>query len=208
MAWTFELLAWFALMDRRYQDTVDYARAGLELAPSSSAGVQLAIQEARAWSRLGNQREAEQAMRHAGTALTRLPVPAHPEHHFVFDAAKLSFYAAMCYTWLGQVDRAEEHAQEVVARSLEVPGIVRWPTRLAIARLDLGLIAAQRGQADEAGQLGIVALGSGRVVASTLEWFAELDAVLLRDYGDAADAQDFHDRYVTARRALQQRAAS
>jgi hypothetical protein len=46
------------------------------------------------------------------------------------------------------------------------------------------------------------------VVASTLEWFAELDAVLLRDYADAADAQDFHDRYVTARRALHQRAAS
>jgi transcriptional regulator with XRE-family HTH domain len=94
MAWTFELLAWFALVDRRYQDTVDCTRAGLQLAPSSSAGVQLAIQEARAWSRLGNQREAEQAMRHAGTALTRLPVPAHPEHHFVFDASKLSFYAA------------------------------------------------------------------------------------------------------------------
>lgn len=147
-------------------------------------------------------------MRHAGTALTRLPVPAHPEHHFVFDAAKLSFYAAMCYTWLGEADPAEEHAQEVVARSLEVPGIVRWPTRLAIARLDLGLIAAQRGQADEAGQLGVAALDSGRVVASTLEWFAELDTVLLRDYADAADAQDFHDRYLTARRALRQGAAS
>ena len=208
IAWTFELLAWFALVDRRYQDTVDYARAGLELAPSSSAGVQLAVQEARAWSRLGDRREAEQAMRHAGTALARLPVPAHPEHHFVFDAAKLSFYAAMCYTWLGEADRAEEHAREVVARSLAVPGIVRWPTRLAIARLDLGLIAAQRGQADEAGQLGVAALSSGRVVASTLEWFAELDAVLLRDYADAADAQDFHDRYVMARQALRQRAAS
>jgi hypothetical protein len=147
-------------------------------------------------------------MRHAGTALTRLPVPSHPEHHFVFDGSKLSFYAAMCYTWLGEAERAEEHAQEVVARSLEVPGIIRWPTRLAIARLDLGLIAAQRGQADEAGQLGVAALRSGRVVASTLEWFAELDAVLLRDYPDATDAQDFHDRYLTARRTLRQEAAS
>ena len=207
-AWTFELLAWFALVDRRYQDTVEFARAGLELSPSSSAGVQLAIQEARAWSRLGNRREAEHAMRHAGTALTRLPVPTHPEHHFVFDASKLSFYATMCYTWLGEADRAEEHAQEVVAHSLEVPGIIRWPTRLAIARLDLGLIAARRGQADEAGQLGVAALDSGRVVASTLEWFTELDAVLLRDYPDAGDTRDFHDRYLTARRALRQGAAS
>jgi tetratricopeptide (TPR) repeat protein len=165
--------------------------------------------DTRAWSRLGNRREAEQAMRHAGTALTRLPVPSHPEHHFVFDASKLSFYAAMCYTWLGEADRAEEHAQEVIARSLEVPEIVRWPTRLAIARLDLGLIAAQRGQADEAGQLGVAALESGRVVASTLEWFAELDAVLLRDYPDAGDTRDFHNRYLTAlRAALRQGAAS
>ena len=31
---------------------------------------------------------------------------------------------------------------------------------------------------------------------------------LLRDYADAADAQDFHDRYLTTRRALHQRAAS
>jgi hypothetical protein len=46
------------------------------------------------------------------------------------------------------------------------------------------------------------------VVASTLEWFAELDTVLLRDYGDAADAQDFHDRLYDGSAALHQRAAS
>jgi hypothetical protein len=82
------------------------------------------------------------------------------------------------------------------------------PQQVRIGAVDYRLIAAQRGQADEAGQLGVAALSSGRVVASTLEWFAELDAVLLRDYADAADAQEFHDRYVTARRALRQRAAS
>jgi hypothetical protein len=70
------------------------------------------------------------------------------------------------------------------------------------------LIAAQCGQADQAGQLGVAALESGRVVASTLEWFAELDAALLRDYPDAADTRDFHDRYLTARRTLRQEAAS
>ena len=31
----------------------------------------------------------------------------NPEHHFVFDPPKLSFYAATCYTWLGELDRAE-----------------------------------------------------------------------------------------------------
>ena len=52
------------------------------------------------------------------------------------------------------------------------------------------------------------ALLGTEAIAPALEWFAELDAVLLRDYADAADAQDFHDRYLTARRALRQEAAS
>jgi hypothetical protein len=47
------------------------------------------LHEARAWSRLGNRREAEDALRRGGTALARLPVAGHPEHHFVFDPSKL-----------------------------------------------------------------------------------------------------------------------
>lgn len=122
VAWSFELLAWFALVDHRFQNTVEFARTGLHWAPNTSAGVQLTVQEAKAWSRLGNRREAEDAMRRGATILAKLPVPAHPEHHFVFDASKLSFYAATCYTWLSEADRAEEHARQVVAQCLEVPG--------------------------------------------------------------------------------------
>ena len=104
MAWTFELLAWFALVSGRLSESIDHARAGFQLAPHTSAGVQLAVQEARAWSRLGNRREAEEALRRGGAALTRLPVASHPEHHFVFDPTKLSFYAATCYALLGVAD--------------------------------------------------------------------------------------------------------
>jgi hypothetical protein len=86
-------------------------------------------------------------MREGATALARLPVPSHPEHHFVFDASKLSFYAASIYAWLGQAERAVEHGTEVVSQCLAVPDVIRWPVRLAETRVDLlGLVAVQRDQ--------------------------------------------------------------
>ena len=128
------------------------------------------MQQARVWARLGQRREAEDALRAGATALARLPPPAHPEDHFAFDAAKLSFYAAMCFTWLHQTEQAEEHARQAIAHSTETPGVIRWPTRFAVAQVDLALLAVQRGQLDEAALRGTAALDSGRVVASTLGW--------------------------------------
>jgi transcriptional regulator with XRE-family HTH domain len=208
LAWTYELLAWFSLVDRRFHDTVDFARTGLELTRGTSAAVQLAVQEAKGWSRLGDRGEAEDALRRAGTALARLPVPSHPEHHFVFDANKLSFYASTCYVWLGETERAEEHAREVVEQCLAIPGVVRWPMRLAETRVDLGLIAAQRGQLDEACHLGVQALNSERKSGGTLGRVAELDGVLMQDHPDEPDARELHEQYVAARRSLAEGAAT
>jgi tetratricopeptide (TPR) repeat protein/transcriptional regulator with XRE-family HTH domain len=202
VTWSYELLAWFALVDGRYHETVTLAQTGLELAPSTSAGVQLAVQQAKAWSRLGDRREAEVAMRRAAGALARLPVPFNPEHHFVFDPPKLSFYAATCYTWLGELDRAEEHAQDVVSQCLATPGLVRWPVRLAENRVDLGLIAVRRGQPDQAADLGRQALDSERKSGSTLGRVAELDMVLMTNYAEIPETRDLHERYLVARRSL------
>jgi hypothetical protein len=141
-------------------------------------------------------------MRQSATTLARLSAPSHPEHQFVFDPSKLSFYAATCYTWLGETERAEEHAREVIGQSIGQGGVVRWPTRLAVARLDLGLVAAQRGQPDEAAQLGSAALRSGRVVDSTLGWFAELDKLLVEHHANVPEVEDFHEQYVLARRSM------
>ena len=195
MAWSFELLAWFALVNHQPRQALDLAQQGLTLAPNTSAGVQLAMQQARVWARLGQRRETEQALRAGATALARLPPPAHPEDHFAFDATKLTFYAAMCFTWLHQTEQAEDHARQVIAQSTEVPGVLRWPTRYAVAQVDLAVLAAQRGQPDEAALRGTSALDSGRVVASTLGWFAELDALLVRHHGAVPEVQDFHERY-------------
>jgi Helix-turn-helix domain len=205
MAWSFELLAWFALVNNQPRQSLDLAQQGLTLAPTTSAGVQLAMQQARVWARLGQRRETEQALRAGATALARLPPPAHPEHHFAFDAPKLTFYAAMCFTWLHQTEQAEEHARQVIAHSTDTPGVLRWPTRFAVAHVDLALLAAQRGQPDEAALRGTAALDSGRIVASTLGWFAELDDLLVRDHGALPEVQDFHERYTMVRRSISQR---
>jgi hypothetical protein len=205
MAWSFELLAWFALVNHQPRQALDLAQQGLTLAPNTSAGVQLAMQQARVWARLGQRRETEQALRAGATALATLPPPAHPEHHFAFDAPKLTFYAAMCFTWLHQTDQAEEHARQVITHSTETPGMLRWPTRLAVAQVDLALLAAQRGQPDEAALRGTAALDSGRVVASTMGWFAELDDLLTRDHGALPEVQDFHERYTVVHRSVSQR---
>jgi hypothetical protein len=71
--------------------------------------------------------------------------------------------------------------------------------------VDLALLAAQRGQPDEAALRGASALGSGRVVASTLGWFAELDDLLLRHHGAMPEVQDFHERYRAVRQSVTRR---
>jgi transcriptional regulator with XRE-family HTH domain len=74
VAWAFEALAWWALVDGRHRDALDLAGAGQDLAPpASAAAVQLALDEAQAWTSLGDRREAEAARRQA--ALTRAMLP-------------------------------------------------------------------------------------------------------------------------------------
>jgi hypothetical protein len=203
IAWTFEISAWFALVDERYDDTVTQSQAGLLVAPNTSAGVQLAVQEARGWARIGDAEHTDRAFQRGAVSLAALPVPVHPEHHFVFDATKLSFYAGTCWAWLGRPDRAREHAEEVIAQCLAVPGQERWPVRLAHSRIDLGLVAVEEGDLEAACHLGELALASRRKAASTMGRVQELDQALMALFPDTPEAGDFHDRFIAARRSLE-----
>jgi hypothetical protein len=203
MAWTFETAAWFAVCDGRYREAVDFARAGQGFAGrATSASVQLALQEARAWARCGDKAEVRDAMRRASTALRRLPRPAHPEHHFVFDPAKLVFYMATCSVRVGDADRAEDYAREVIAQSAGPSGVARWPRRLITARMDLGLALRQLNRPDEACYVGSLALASNSLVASNLWQASELDAKLVGEYASLPEAQQFHEQYLSARRSI------
>ena len=137
VAWSFEIAAWFALVEGGYPETVALPEAGLERA---GARVQLSLQASR-------------------TRLDRLPPAEQHGDHFVFDGTKYEFYVATILAWLGSNDAAAEaQVREVVRQCGEVGG---WPTRLGAMRLNLGLLAARRGHLDEAISHGSAALRLG-----------------------------------------------
>jgi transcriptional regulator with XRE-family HTH domain len=75
-AWALEAAVWWALVDGRFPEAVELARAGQDRAPPASAvAVQLALHEAQAWQRLGDQEEAEGALRQAALLRGMLPGP-------------------------------------------------------------------------------------------------------------------------------------
>jgi hypothetical protein len=183
VAWSFEIAAWYALVEGRFADCVALCEAGLAHTGVSNAAVQLTLQASRAYARLGDDQAAQ--MLKAGKAiLEKVPVPAHPEHHFVFDRDKYEFYTATIYTWLGTDDKAaEENAREVVARCTGPDGQVRWPTRLSTTLVNLGQIAGRRGDLDEAVGLGEESLRCGRRSAELLPRASELERRLAARYG-------------------------
>jgi transcriptional regulator with XRE-family HTH domain len=76
-AWAVEALALWALADGRFRDALDLARAGQDLAPpASAAAVQLALDEAQAWTSLGERGQAAGARHQAALTMAMLPAAA------------------------------------------------------------------------------------------------------------------------------------
>ncbi|MER6825663.1 hypothetical protein ABT352_06720 [Streptosporangium sp. NPDC000563] len=203
MGWAYEMSAWFALVEGRYEDVVTAARMGQAVAGQSSAQVQLTLQEARGLARIGDRREADKALTRGADALAKLPLPGNPDHHFVFDHAKWVFYAATAYTWLGDNDRAEEHALETIQMHTRPDGTSNAPMRVADAHIDLGIVHARRGNLDAAVGQGMAAFDIERKSLTDLVNRAgDLDRVLRSRYRRETLANDFHERYSAARQAL------
>jgi tetratricopeptide (TPR) repeat protein len=203
MGWAHEMSAWFALVEGRYEDVVTAARTGQAVAGRSSAMVQLTLQEARGLARMGDRREADNALTKGAHILSGLPIPDHPDHHFVFDHSKWIFYAATAYTWLEDNDRAEEHARETIQMHTRPDGTSNAPMRVADAHIDLGIVHARRGDLDAAVEQGTAAFDIERKSLTDLVNRAgDLDRLLRQRYRREALAQEFHERFITARRAL------
>ncbi len=206
MGWAHEMSAWFALVEGRFEDVVTAARMGQAVAGTSSAMVQLTLQEARGLARIGDRREADRALTRGAEVLNTLPMPDHPDHHFVFDHAKWVFYAATCYTWLGDDDRAEEHARETIQMHTRPDGTSNAPMRVADAHIDLGIVNARRGELDVAVEHGIVAFDiDRRSLTDLVNRAGDLDRVLRQRYRQEKLAKEFHERFVAAHRALTNR---
>ena len=125
----------------------------------------------------------------------------------MFDRSKWIFYAADCYTWLGDDKPAEEHAIEVITHHTRPDGSSNAPMRSANSHIDLAVIGARHGDLDRAVHHGLEAFSYDRKTeASLLARAADLDRILAERYPDERLANDFHEHYIDARTNLRQRA--
>jgi hypothetical protein len=194
MAWSYEMQAWFALTDGRYSDVTSIAKAAQTIGGKNSAIVQLIMQEARGWAKLGNGSATESAMERGYSLLQDLPPIDYPRH-FAYDRSKYPFYAASCYQWLGEDAKAEEFANQVLRDCEANSTAARSPMRLAEVHITLGLIHAQRGNLEAAVGSGIHALTYERKSGPSLLIRAtELGKALTQRFPDAPLAAEFDER--------------
>jgi tetratricopeptide (TPR) repeat protein len=206
MGWAFEMSAWFALAEGNFEQLIEAAQAGQQVAGVSNAGVQLTLQEAKGWSHLGDRKQTGEALARGAKMLGQLPVPLHREHHFVFDHTKYLYYAGTCYATLGDADRAEEHALEVITSHSRPDGTSNAPMRTAGARLDLAIVAARRGDLDQAVAYGESAFEFDRKSLTDLvSRTGELDRVIQERYRGEQLANEFHERHLHAVRLVDRR---
>ncbi|MEU9197093.1 tetratricopeptide repeat protein [Streptomyces hundungensis] len=201
-AWAWEIEAWFALTQCRWQDMLDAVEAGHIADQTHSVGVQLYAHKARAAARMGDSRLVRDSLDAGRARLDRLPRPDHPEHHFIIDPDKWDFYEMDAYRLLGDDERAAAHARSVIRLSAGPDGTETSPMRAAEARLTLGLSAARTGAIEEAVAMGGMALSADRKSLPSLLLIAhELDRELRCRYPREAASRDFHERVLGVARS-------
>lgn len=199
--WAHELRSWFAITNGRYREVIAAAHAGQDIAPGRSVAVQLHAQEAKAWARMGNQRNVVRALEKGRVLLDSLPYPERPENHFVVDPDKFDFYAMDCYRLIGDDDLAEMHAREIIKKTTAPDGTDLSPMRKAEAEITLGVIHARNGSLDEALTYGRQALMiDRRSQPSLLMVGSELDHALQQRFPNNSAVRDFHNALVAVTR--------
>lgn len=199
IGWGHEMRAWFAITKGRYREVIEAAQAGQDIAPGRSVCVQLLAQEAKAWARMGSQRNVVHSLEKGRILLDLLPYPERPDNHFVVDPDKFDFYAMDCYRLIGDDNLAEMHAREIIRKATAFDGVDLSPMRRAEAEITLGVIAARRGTLEDALRYGQKALDIGRrSQPSLLMVGSELDRVLSERYPQNDAVRAFHTALVTA----------
>jgi tetratricopeptide (TPR) repeat protein len=199
MGWAHEMRAWFALTAGRYREVVAAAQAGQDAAPGRSVAVQLLAQEAKAWARMGNQRNVVRALENGRVLLDSLPYPEHTDNHFVVDPDKFDFYAMDCYRLIGDNNLAEMHARELIRKTTNPDGTSSSPMRNAEAWLTLGVVAARQGDMERALAHGQHALAADRKSRPSLLMVgSELDDELRARFPGEPEVNQFHHELVTS----------
>jgi transcriptional regulator with XRE-family HTH domain len=197
-AWCLETRAWHVLTIGDYPAAAGLARGAQAAAPAgSSARIQATAQEGRAFARLGRSGRADAygALARVETLVAPLPMPDRPEHHYRYDPAKSEAYVATTLSWLGD-PAGERVARHVLARLESSAGGPPRPRRAASARIDLSLALLAGGKPDEAGDVALQAVTSGRLVPSNY-WRARevVEAVEAAGVGEAAVLREAYHEF-------------
>jgi Helix-turn-helix domain len=197
-AWCLETRAWQVLTVGDYPAAAELARDAQRVAPhGSSAHIQATAQEGRTFARLGDpgRAGAYDALGRVEALVAPLAMPDQPEHHYRYDPAKSEAYTATTLSWLG--DPAGERVARSVLTRLEssASGPPR-PRRAASARIDLSLALLGTGKPDEAGDVALHAVTSGRLVPSNY-WRARevVEAVEASGTSEAAALRDAYQEF-------------
>ncbi|MFF2554154.1 helix-turn-helix transcriptional regulator [Nocardia sp. NPDC058058] len=199
-AWCLETRAWQLLTAGNFVAAAKVSRAAQSVAPQdSSVFIQSTAQEGRALARLGDTTGTHDALRRVARLVSGLSTPERPEHHFRYDPAKSDAYVATTLAWLGD-PAAESYARHVLT-DLAAAATTR-PRRIASANLDLGLALVAADKPDEAANVALVAVESGRLVPSN--YWRVVEVVSGIDSHGAPDAaivrEAFRDTYRAADR--------
>ncbi|MFI6048100.1 helix-turn-helix domain-containing protein [Nocardia sp. NPDC051321] len=194
-AWCLETRAWQLLTAGEFTAAAELSRQAQAIAPEgSSVHIQATAQEGRALARLGDSTGTYGALCRVARLVSALNVPDRPEHHFRYDPAKSDAYVATTLAWLGD-PAAESYARHVLT---DLSGATSTrPRRIASANLDLGLALVAADKPDEAADVALAAVTSGRLVPSNYWRVTELvTGIEDRDTADAAVVREaFRDTY-------------
>jgi transcriptional regulator with XRE-family HTH domain len=194
VGWAYEMAAWFALTQGRYQNVLASVRSGVEVAGGDSVAVQLIGQEAKARGRMGDRPGLRAALDRGQQRLRQLPSIGRNDNHFTVDPDKWEFYAMDAFRLAGQDDEARAHAEEVLRKGTAADGTERSPMRMAEARLTLAVVTARAGELEESVAVGASALrASRRSLPSLLMVAGELDAELTRRWPNEPRVRDFRE---------------
>jgi len=197
-AWCLETRAWQVLTVGDYPAATELARGAQRTAPhGSSAYIQATAQEGRACARLrdSGRADAYDALGRVEALVAPLAMPDQPEHHYRYDPAKSEAYTATTLSWLGDV-AGERVARSVLARLESSADGPPRPRRAASARIDLSLALLGTGKPDEAADVALQAVTSGRLVPSNY-WRARevVEAVEASGTSEAATLRDAYREF-------------
>ncbi|MET8689703.1 helix-turn-helix domain-containing protein [Streptomyces sp. NPDC004732] len=193
LGWVFETKAWTALTAGNYGRAVELSRAAQDIAPrGSSAEVQSAAQEGRARARLGEKKEAREAIDRVHRLAATLVMRAQPEHHYVYDPRKATSYLATTLSWIGD-PAAESAAKEVIGHTATGIAPSEWPRRVVSAHLDLALTLLSLDRLDEATDVANKAILSGRLLPAN--FWRVLEIVRAVEARQLPEGRDLREAY-------------